>query len=72
MRIRGVLREYDLNEAAMILKLPLAELREGIQTGRLKYFYRIGDEYKFHDASLETNQSILRSDRTDAPSHHGV
>jgi hypothetical protein len=44
----------------MILKLKTAELREGIQTGRLTYFYRIGDDYKFHDASLETNQWLLQ------------
>jgi hypothetical protein len=63
MRVRGILREYDLNEAAIILKLPTAELRDGIQTGQLAYFYRIGDDYKFHDASLETNQSILQQKR---------
>jgi hypothetical protein len=45
----------------------MVDLLEGIQTGRLAYFYRIGDDYKFHDASLETNQSILQPQKGKSP-----
>jgi len=60
MRIRGHLVEYDLSEAARILRIPTRELLEGVKKGRFQYFYRIqGQHYKFHDASIETNRMRL-------------
>jgi hypothetical protein len=60
MRIRGHLVEYDLPEAARILRIPTRELLEGVKEGRFQYFYRIkGQNYKFHDASIETNRMRL-------------
>ena len=60
MRIRGHLIEYDLSEAARILRIPIRELLEGVKEGRFQYFYRIqAQNYKFHDASIETNRVRL-------------
>ena len=60
MRIRGHLIEYDLPEAAQILRIPTRELLEGVKEGKFQYFYRIkGQSYKFHDASIETNRMRL-------------
>jgi hypothetical protein len=60
MRLRGVVIEYDLNEAATLLKVTIEELRRGVQEGQFKHFYRIGKEYKFHDASIEDNRLRLK------------
>ena len=54
MRIRSI-REYNLDEAAAILDIPIEFLRRGIKKGWLKCFYKIGQEYLFHDASLAEN-----------------
>lgn len=53
MRLRGAIIEYNLTEAAMILKLPAKELREKVREGQLRCFYHLGGEYKFHDAVLK-------------------
>ena len=55
MRIRSTIREYDLDEAATILNMPIDFLRRGVKKGWLKCFYKIGQEYLFHDASLAEN-----------------
>ncbi|MBC8522162.1 MAG: hypothetical protein H8D26_09300 [Methanomicrobia archaeon] len=48
-----------MNEAAIIFGIPPEELRKAVREGRLKYFYRMGNDYKFHDASLEANRLWL-------------
>jgi hypothetical protein len=65
MRLRGAIIEYDLTEAATILKLSTKELNYKVREGKLRCFYHIGNEYKFHDASLEDNR--LRLKETKAP-----
>ena len=60
MRIRGYLIEYDLSEAAKILRIPARKLLRGTQEGKFQYFYhQTGNNYKFHDASIETNRVRL-------------
>jgi len=60
MRIRGYIIEYDLSEAARILRISTRELLEGVKEGRFQYFYQIkGQNYKFHDASIDTNRTRL-------------
>jgi len=66
MRLRGHLIEYDLPEAARILRISAKQLLEGVKEGRFKYFYRIkGQNYKFHDASIDTNRIHLSELVTD-------
>lgn len=55
MRVRGSVVEYDLKEAAIMLGLSAEELRKVVRKGKLRYFYKVGNEYKFHDANLENN-----------------
>lgn len=60
MRIKGHLIEYNLLEAARILRISPRRLRDGVQKGTFKYFYCLnGREYTFHDASIETNRQVL-------------
>jgi len=64
MRIRGIIREYDLDETAIILGIPSKKLLKEVREGELQHFYRRGKEYKFHDASLEENRHRLKNKRT--------
>lgn len=59
VRLCGAIIEYDLTEAAMMLKVPPKKLHEQVQGGQLRCFYRLGNEYQFHDASLEYNRLLL-------------
>ena len=67
MRLCGAIIEYDLTEAAIILKMPPKELREKVKEGKLRCFYHLGGEYKFHNASLEDNRFLLRKLDTARP-----
>lgn len=63
MRIKGYLIEYNLLEAARILRISPRHLRDGVQKGTFKYFYCLdGREYTFHDASIDSNRQVLMSE----------
>ena len=60
MRMKGYLIEYNLLEAARILRISPKQLRDGAQKGTFKYFYCLNEqEYTFHDASIDTNRQVL-------------
>jgi len=60
MRIRGCTIEYDLTEAAEILKIDAETLKQGVEEGRFQYYYqRKSKGYFFHDASLLANREVL-------------
>ncbi len=60
MRIRGCTIEYNLNEAAKMLKISPDDLRCEVEEGRLRYYYRLkSKDYRFHDASILTNRELL-------------
>jgi hypothetical protein len=48
-----------MKQTYTFLGLSAEELRQVVREGKLRYFYKIGDEYKFHNASLEDNRLIL-------------
>ena len=60
MRIRNAVVEYDLEEAAAMLGISLADLKQAVNAGHLQYYYRLGeDDYRFHEASLRANKDLL-------------
>ena len=60
MRIRNTVVEYDLKEAAAMLDISPATLKQAVSTGHLQYYYRLGeDDYRFHEASLRANKDFL-------------
>lgn len=60
MRIRALTVEYNLTEAARMLGISTAALKQGVDTGHLQCYYRLGkNDYQFHEASLQTNQELL-------------
>lgn len=60
MRIRALTVEYNLTEAARMLGISTAALKQGVDTGHLRCYYRLGkNDYQFHEASLQTNQELL-------------
>jgi hypothetical protein len=60
MRIRHAIVEYDLEEAAAMLGISPADLKQAVSTGHLQYYYRLdGDDYRFHEASLRSNKDLL-------------
>ena len=60
MRIRHAVVEYDLEEAAAMLGISPAVLKQAVGTGHLQYYYRLGeDNYRFHEASLRANKDLL-------------
>ena len=60
MRIRNTVVEYDLEEAARMLDISPAALKQAASTGHLQYYYRLGEEdYRFHEASLRANKELL-------------
>ena len=60
MRIRNTVVEYDLKEAAAMLDISPAALKQAVSAGHLQYYYRLGaDDYRFHEASLRTNKALL-------------
>ncbi len=60
MRIRAFTVEYNLTEAALMLGISAAALKQAVDTGHLRCYYRLGkDDYQFHEASLRTNQELL-------------
>jgi hypothetical protein len=60
MRIRNVVVEYDLEEAAVMLGISPTDLEEAVNAGHLQYYYRLGeDDYRFHEASLRANKDLL-------------
>ena len=60
MRIRNAVVEYDLEEAAALLDISPADLKQAASAGHLQYYYRLGEDgYRFHEASLRANQDLL-------------
>lgn len=60
MRIRALTVEYNLTEAAQMLGISDAALKQAVDAGHLRCYYRLGkNEYQFHEASLQTNQELL-------------
>ncbi|MYC78143.1 helix-turn-helix domain-containing protein [Candidatus Poribacteria bacterium] len=60
MQIRNAVVEYDLKEAAAMLDISPATLKQAVSTGHLQYYYRLGeDDYRFHEASLRANKDFL-------------
>lgn len=60
MRIRNAVVEYNLEEAAAMLDISPADLKQAVGAGHLQYYYRLGeDDYLFHEASLRANKDLL-------------
>ena len=60
MRIRNAVVEYDLKEAATMLDISPADLKQAVRAEHLQYYYRLGeDDYRFHEASLRVNKDLL-------------
>ena len=60
MRIRNAVVEYDLEEAATMLDISPADLKQAVSVGHLQYYYRLGEDgYRFHEASLRVNKDLL-------------
>ena len=60
MRIRALTVEYNLTEAARMLGISDTALKQAVDAGHLRCYYRLGkNEYQFHEASLQTNQELL-------------
>ena len=60
MRIRNAVVEYDLKEAAALLDISPADLKQAVSAGHLQYYYRLGEDgYRFHEASLRANKDLL-------------
>ena len=60
MRIRNAVVEYDLEEAAVMLDISPADLKQAVSAGHLQYYYRLGEGgYRFHEASLRANKDLL-------------
>ena len=52
--------EYDLKEAAAMLGISPADLKQAVDAGHLQYYYRLGEgDYRFHEASLRANKDLL-------------
>ncbi len=63
MRIRHAVVEYDLEEAAAMLDISPADLKQAVSAGYLQCYYRVGEEdYRFHEASLRANKDLLSED----------
>ena len=60
MQIRHAVVEYDLDEAAAMLDISPADLKQAVKTGHLQCYYRLDEEdYRFHEASLRANKDLL-------------
>ena len=60
MRIRHAVVEYDLEEAAAMLDISPADLKQAVSAGYLQCYYRVGEgDYRFHEASLRANKDLL-------------
>ncbi len=63
MRIRHAVVEYDLEEAAAMLDISPADLKQAVSAGYLQCYYRVGEgDYRFHEASLRANKDLLSED----------
>ena len=63
MRIRHAVVEYDLEEAAAMLDISPADLKQAASAGYLQFYYRLGEgDYRFHEASLRANKDLLSED----------
>ena len=63
MRIRHAVVEYDLEEAAAMLDISPADLKQAVSAGYLQCYYQVGEEdYRFHEASLRANKDLLSED----------
>ena len=63
MRIRHAVVEYDLEEAAAMLDISPADLKQAVSAGYLQCYYQVGEgDYRFHEASLRANKDLLSED----------
>ena len=60
MQMRHSTVEYNLAEAAMLLGISTATLKQAVDTGHLKCYYKLDrNNYRFHEASLCANKELL-------------
>ena len=60
MRMRGLIVEYNLNEAAKLLGISAGVLRAKVDNGHLSHYYKTDkNDYVFHEASIEENKTLL-------------
>lgn len=63
MRIRHAVVEYDLEEAAAMLDISPADLKQAVSAGYLQCYYQVSEgDYRFHEASLRANKDLLSED----------
>ena len=63
MRIRHAVVEYDLEEAAAMLDISPADLKQAVSAGYLQCYYQVDEgDYRFHEASLRANKDLLSSE----------
>ncbi len=60
MRVRAYTIEYNLTEASCILGISPVALKQAVDAGYLRCYYKRGkNNYQFHEASLHENQELL-------------
>ena len=60
MRMRGLIVEYNLNEAAKLLGISAGVLQTKVDNGHLSHYYKTDkNDYVFHEASIEENKTLL-------------
>jgi len=60
MRMRGLIVEYNLNEAAKLLGISAGILQTKVDNGLLSHYYKTDkNDYVFHEASIEENKTLL-------------
>ena len=60
MRMRGLIVEYNLNEAAKLLGISAGVLQTKVYNGLLSHYYKTDkNDYVFHEASIEENKTLL-------------
>lgn len=60
MRMRGLIVEYNLNEAAKLLGISAGVLQAKVDNGNLSHYYKTDkNDYVFHEASIEENKTLL-------------
>lgn len=60
MRMRGLIVEYNLNEAAKLLGISAGVLQTKVDNGLLSHYYKTDkNDYVFHEASIEENKTLL-------------
>ena len=59
MKVHGTTPELNIEEAARILGISPEKLRELVESGKLKIWYRAESEYHFSLAVIEQNREPL-------------